>query len=73
MTTSKASVAMASALEVVCLESNPDSVSSVSRCEEEDREWKHDGGQPCMPPVVAGRTCNECQQLGSTRPNSSNN
>jgi len=22
-------------------------------------KWRHDGGCPCMPPVVAGRTCDE--------------
>ena len=40
-------------------QSNPHPVSSVSSCKEEEGEWRHDGGRPCMPPAVAGRTHDE--------------
>ena len=34
---------------------------------EEEREWRHGGGRPCLPPVVAGRACDERRELGSFR------
>jgi len=41
---------------------------SVLSCEEEG-EWRHGGGRPCMPPVVAGQACDEHRELSSFRPN----
>ena len=72
VTTSKATTAVASLSEVVGLESNLHLVSSGLSCEEEEGEWRHDGGQSCMPLVVASWTCDERWQLGVTRPSNSN-
>ena len=36
--------------------------------EEEEGERRLDSGRPCLPPVVAGRACDEHQELGSFWP-----